>query len=80
MSIKESFVSIKLRMFKMYFIRIESCVFSDLSHFTNTIPVLKSSFLSVLSLFCFVTGITAVLKAAERQIEVLEDVRSTQEK
>ena len=52
----------------MYFIRIESCVFSDLSPCTNTIPVLKSSFLSVLRLFCFVIGITAVLKAAERQI------------
>ena len=31
----------------MYFIRIESFVFSDLSHSTNTLPVLKSSFLSV---------------------------------
>ena len=36
----------------MYFIRIESCVFSDVSRIT----------------FCFVIGITAVLKAAERQI------------
>ena len=62
----------------MYFITIESCVFSDLSHCTNTIPVL---FISVeLSLFCFVIGITAVLKAAERQIYFLGDVRSTQEK
>ena len=54
----------------MYFVRIESCVFSDLSHCKNTIPVLKSSFLSLymLSLFCFVIGITAVLKAAQRQI------------
>ena len=52
----------------MYFIRIESCVFSDLSHCTNTLPVMKSGFLSVLNLFCFVVGITAVLKAAERQI------------
>ena len=45
----------------MYFVRIESCVFSDLSHCTNTIPVLKSSFSSLykLSLFCFVIGITA---------------------
>ena len=40
----------------MYFIRTESFVFSDLSHITNTLPVLKSSFLSVL-LFCFVVGI-----------------------
>ena len=40
---QETFVSI----FKMYFIRIQSCVFSDLSNCTNTIPVLKSSFLSV---------------------------------
>ena len=39
----------------MYFIRIESFVVSDLSHITNTLPVLKSSFLSVL--FCFVVGI-----------------------
>ena len=39
----------------MYFIRIERFVFSDLSHITNTLPVLKSSFLSVL--FCFVVGI-----------------------
>ena len=54
----------------MYFIRIGSCVFSDLSHCANTLPVLKLSFLSVLSfiIFCFVIGITAVLKAAERQI------------
>ena len=53
----------------MYFVRIESCVFSDLSHCTNTLPVLKSSFLSLfISLFCFVIGITAVLKAAKRQI------------
>ena len=56
----------------MYFIRIESFVFSDLSHITNTLPVLKSSFLSVL--FCFVVGIfklqhlQAVVKAAERPI------------
>ena len=42
----------------MYFIKTESCVFLDL-------PVLKSSFLSVLRLFCFEIGITAVLKAAE---------------
>ncbi len=50
-------------------IRIESFVFSDLSHCTNTLPILKSSFLSVL--FCFVFEIAllqAVLKAAERQI------------
>ena len=40
----------------MYIIRIESLVFSDLSHCTNTLPMLKSSFLSVL--FCFVVGIT----------------------
>ena len=46
----------------MYFIIIESCVFSDLSHCTNTIPVLKSS------LFCFVIRITVVLKVAERYI------------
>ena len=52
----------------MYFIRIESCVFSDLAHCTNTIPVLKSILLSVLSLFRFVIGIAEVLKAAERQI------------
>ena len=52
----------------MYFIRIESYVFLDLSHCTNTLPVLQSSFLSVLSLFCFAVAITAVLKAAERQI------------
>ena len=52
----------------MYFIRIESFVFSDLSHCANTVPVLKLSFSSVLSLFCFVVGITAVLKAAEGQI------------
>ena len=64
----------------MYFIRIESCVYSDLSHCTNTITVLKSNFLSVLSLLCFVIGITAVLKAAEKQIKVLGDVRSAQEK
>ena len=57
----------------MYFIRIESCVYSDLSHCTNTITVLKSSFLSVLSLLCFVN-------AAEKQIKVLGDVRSAQEK
>ena len=50
----------------MYFIRIESFVFSDLSHCTNTLPVLKSSFLSVL--FCFVVELQAVLKVAERQI------------
>ena len=51
----------------MYFIRIESFVFSDLSHCTNTLPVLKSSFLSVL--FCFVVQeLQAVLKVAERQI------------
>ena len=55
----------------MYFIRIESFVFSDSSHIRNTLPVLKSSFLSVL--FCFVVGnklqhFQAVVKAAERQI------------
>ena len=55
----------------MYFIRNESVAFLDLSHITNTLPVLKSSFLSVL--FCFVVGIqvaalAAVVKAAERQI------------
>ena len=59
----------------MYFIRIESFVFSHLSHSTNTLPVLKSSFLSVF-IFCFVVGITGGSKSTE----VLGDVRSTQEK
>ena len=37
----------------MYFIGIESFVLSDLSHCANTLPVLKSSFISVLIvLFC----------------------------
>ena len=39
----------------MYFIRIESFVFWDLPHITNTLPVLKSSFSSVL--FCLVVEI-----------------------
>ena len=39
----------------MCFIRIESFVFLDLPHITNTLPVLKSSFSSVL--FCFVVEI-----------------------
>ena len=51
----------------MYFIRIESFVFSDLSHCTDTLPVLKSSFLSVLY-FVLCLELQAVLKAAERQI------------
>ena len=46
----------------MYSIRIESFVFSDLSHCTNTIPVLKSRFLSVL--FCFVVGIKGGSKSS----------------
>ena len=46
----------------MYFIRIESFVFSDLSHCRNTLPVLKSSFFSVL--FCFVVGITSGSKSS----------------
>ena len=53
----------------MYFIRIESCIIWDLSHCTNTLLVLKSSFLPVL--FCFVVGITAVLKAAEQEKEII---------
>ena len=61
----------------MYFIRIQSFLFSDLSHCTNTLPVLKSSFLSV---FVLCLELQAVLKATERQIEDLEDVRSMQEK
>ena len=58
----------------MYFIRIESFVFSDISQITNSLAVLKSSFSSVL--FCFVVEIQVaalvgrwpVVKAAERQI------------
>ena len=46
----------------MYFIRIESFVFSGLSQCTNILPVLKSSFLSVL--FCFVVGITGDSKSS----------------
>ena len=46
----------------MYSIRIESFVFSDLSHCTNTIPVVKSRFLSVL--FCFVVGIEGGSKSS----------------
>ena len=45
---------------------LKSFVFSDLSHCTNTLPVLKSSFLSVLFVLCL--ELQAVLKAAERQI------------
>ena len=45
----------------MYFIRIESFLFSDLSHCTNTLPMLKLSFLS--ELFCFVAGITGGSKS-----------------
>ena len=56
----------------MYFIRIESFVFSDLSHITKTLPVLKSSFLSecyfVLWLEFKLQHLQAVVKAAERQI------------
>ena len=33
----------------MYFISTESFLFSDLSHCTNTLPVLKSSILTVLT-------------------------------
>ena len=51
----------------MYFIRIESFVFSDLSHITNTLPVLKSSFLSE-CYFVLWLEFAAVVKAAERQI------------
>ena len=40
----------------MYFIRIESFEFSDLSHCMNTLPVLKWSFLSVLFLAAGITG------------------------
>ena len=36
----------------MYFIKIESFVFSDLSHCKNTLPVLKSSFFISIILFC----------------------------
>ena len=46
----------------MYFIGIESFVFSDLSHCTNALAVLKSSFLSML--FCFVVGITGGSKSS----------------
>ena len=62
----------------MYFIKTESFVFSDLSHCTNALPVLKSSFFQ----FYFVLWLElqAILKAADRQIEVLGDVRSAQEK
>ena len=49
----------------MYFIRIESFVFSDISHCTNTLLVLKSSFLSMsLVLFCFLVGITGGSKSS----------------
>ena len=58
----------------MYFVRIESYVFLDLSHCTNTLPVPKSSFLSVL--FCFVVGNTGGSKSSWE----MGDVRSTQEK
>ena len=53
----------------MYIIRIESFVFSDLSHCTNTLPVLKSSFLlGLFVLWLEFTVIQVVLKAAEGQI------------
>ena len=48
----------------MYCIRIESFVFSDLSHITNTLTVLKSSFLTVL--FCFVVGILTLFLLFEQ--------------
>ena len=56
----------------MYIIRIESFVFSDLSHITNTLPMLKSSFFYqcyfVLFLEFKLQHLQAVVKAAERQI------------
>ena len=48
---------------KMYFIRIESFVFSNLVHCTNTLPVLKSSFSSVLFSFV-VVGFTGGSKSS----------------
>ena len=46
----------------MSFVRIESFVFSDLSHCMNTLPVLKLSSFSVL--FLFVVGITGGSKSS----------------
>ena len=62
----------------MYFITTESFVFSDFSNSTNTLPALKSSFFQCY--FVLWLELQAVLKAAERQNEVLGDVRSAQEK
>ena len=46
----------------MYFIRIESFVFSDLSHSTNTLPVLYKCY------FVLWLELQAVLKAAEASL------------
>ena len=51
----------------MYFIRIESFIFSDLSPCRNTLPVLKSSFLSVL--FCFVAEITGITGGSKSRLK-----------
>jgi len=43
-------------LFKMYFIKIKSFVFLGLSRCTNTLPMLKSSFISVLFFMIGMTG------------------------
>ena len=62
-------------------ILLESKVFfiSDLSHCTNALPVLESSFLDQCYFVLWLKSQT-VKYAAERQISVLGDVRWTQEK
>ena len=60
-------------LFKMYLLELKICVFSDLSHSTNTVTRAEIElFISAkLSLSCSVIGITditALLKTAERQI------------